>query len=407
MVVHTCLKCGKQFNHKAPYNYHMFKMKSPCDTNIKKIGHQSSPRNMLTYKCSGCNKTFHNKSNLTRHQRKSCPVNAIDQETTFELRESQLIQTPSQNLKKTDNYMNLKNDKLSTAENSRFYENPSDDSPLYADNKKSHICNYCKKSFTRNYTLQQHINHSCKVKQQHDDEKEEIFQKLIQQMEEQTKEIHQIKRENKQLKQQLSSIIPSGSTNISNTTNANTTNANTTNNTINNNQKIQNIQNNNIQNNIKLVAFGQEDLSYITDNICKQILNKGFRSVPVLIKYTHFNSNKPEQHNVYISNMRDSHAMIYDGKQWKLMDRTEAVDQLIHDGKYYLVEKFEELFEELDPVTIKKFNRFVNQSEDDEILNGLKRDIKYMLYNNKNITERTKSMLCEKQNLFLESSECE
>lgn len=95
--------------------------------------------------------------------------------------------------------------------------------------------------------------------------------------------------------------------------------------------------------------------------------------------------------------MRDSHAAIFDGKQWKLISKAEAVERLIHDGKYYLVEKFEELFEELDPVTIKKFNRFINQSEDDEILNGLKRDIKYMLYNNKNIPEKTRKLLLEQE----------
>jgi hypothetical protein len=257
------------------------------------------------------------------------------------------------------------------------------------------ICNYCKKTFSRKYTLDRHLANYCKIKKQHDDEKEQIFQRLITQLKEQDEEI-------KNLKEQLSSITPSNTngTTITHNDSSKTTNKNIQNNT---NNTINNIDNSQkIQNNIKLVAFGEEDLSYITNNICKQILNKGFRSVPVLIKYTHFNANKPEQHNVYISNMRDSHAMIYDGKQWKLMDRTEAVDQLIHDGKYYLVEKFEELFGELDPVTIKKFNRFVNQSEDDEILNGLKRDIKYMLYNNKNIPEKTKKLLCEDECELLE-----
>lgn len=93
--------------------------------------------------------------------------------------------------------------------------------------------------------------------------------------------------------------------------------------------------------------------------------------------------------------MQNSHAAIYNGIQWKLISKTEAVERLIHDGKYYLIEKFEELFEELDPVTIKKFNRFINQSEDDEVLNGLKRDIRYMLYNNKNLPEKTRRLLQE------------
>jgi hypothetical protein len=406
----------------------MYKLKRPC-TSISNT-YTKKKTSFYTqkggpYKCPQCNRSYSRKDNLKRHIVHSCrsKIKSSDEEENLEdfLNASKLHNNDHFDPDLTQHTYSLDSDSEDCTQIAhKISHSAHSSSKLRRSTHKSsnkNICNYCKKIFSRKYTLDRHLANYCKVKQQHDNEKEEIFQKLIQQMEEQTKEIHQIKKENKQLKQQLNSIIPSGSTNINNTTNANTTNANTTNanttnanttnNTINNNQKIQNIQNNNIQNNIKLVAFGQEDLSYITDNICKQILNKGFRSVPVLIKYTHFNSNKPEQHNVYISNMRDSHAIIYDGKQWKLMDRTEAVDQLIHDGKYYLVEKFEELFEELDPVTIKKFNRFVNQSEDDDILNGLKRDIKYMLYNNKNITEKTKTMLCEKHNLFLESSECE
>jgi uncharacterized C2H2 Zn-finger protein len=393
----------------------MYKRTRPCITE-NKINDEITPQSDIKtlnfgahYRCPQCNRSYTRKDNLNRHILQSCPFkkSAQNSEGNEEvlLSDSESIQScdsfaiQEQYLLNTDG-LELNDTKIATKNTKKFYEQqktPKLGSEVFK-------CNYCNKSFTRNYTLQRHLRDRCKIKKQHDDEKEEIFQKLIEQMEEQnkmmeeqSKEIRQIKEENQKLKSKLNSINGDNNTmDCSKTTNKNV--QNNTNNTINN---IDNSQK--IQNNIKLVAFGEEDLSYITNSICKQILHKGFRSVPVLIKYTHFNENKPEQHNVYISNMRDSHAMIYDGKQWKLMDRTEAVDQLIHDNKYYLVEKFEELFEELDPVTIKKFNRFVNQSENDEILNGLKRDIKYMLYNNKNIPEKTKKLLCEDDCELLEN----
>lgn len=144
-------------------------------------------------------------------------------------------------------------------------------------------------------------------------------------------------------------------------------------------------------------------MSYITEGICKRILHKGFRSVPVLVKYSHFNPNKPEHHNVYISNMRDSHASIYDGIQWKLMNRVEVINRLFHDQKYYLVEKFEEMLEHLDPITIKKFQRFVDSEDDDEVTNGLKRDLRCMLYNYRNIPQKTKKLLCEDNTKLIEN----
>jgi hypothetical protein len=300
-------------------------------------------------------------------------------------------------------YIDSDGPKSNIKKNGNSLHEASPTPPKSDDHKNTKfICYYCRNSFTRMDNLNKHIKNRCKVKKSQDAEKEKIFQKLIHQMEE---KMDKIIEENKELKNKLNCITNS-KTSTTNSGSYNTDNStnniqNNTNNTT-NNKTINNINSQQIQHNsINLVAFGQEDLSYITDNICKQILNKGFRSVPVLIKYSHFNADKPEQHNVYISNMRDSHAMIYDGKQWKLMDRTEAVDQLIHDKKYYLVEKFEELFEELDPVTIKKFKRFIDFEDDDEILNGLKRDIKYMLYNNKNIPENTRKLLCDNINAKL------
>ena len=60
----------------------------------------------------------------------------------------------------------------------------------------------------------------------------------------------------------------------------------------------QNIQNQNIQNNIsgnvKLVKFGDEDLSCIKDDVYKKILNSGFKSVPNLIEHVHFNTLNPD-----------------------------------------------------------------------------------------------------------------
>lgn len=50
-----------------------------------------------------------------------------------------------------------------------------------------------------------------------------------------------------------------------------------------------------------------------------------------MIEYIHFNKNKPQYHNVYISNNRDKYAMVYDGDIWKLVDSIEITNKLCDD----------------------------------------------------------------------------
>ena len=71
-----------------------------------------------------------------------------------------------------------------------------------------------------------------------------------------------------------------------------------TNTTINN---TSNIINNKINNEIKIVAFGKEDIDDITDKTYKTIMNRGYQSVPHLIKHIHFNKDNPENHNIILS----------------------------------------------------------------------------------------------------------
>jgi len=220
-------------------------------------------------------------------------------------------------------------------------------------------CNYCHKEFTRKDSLNKHLKSRCKIKKQIELDKEEIFQSLI-------KKVEQLEKQNNEL-----------SLTINNTN---------SNNTINNTQ----INNNN---NIKLVAFGKEDMSFIVDEVSKRILNKGFRSVPVLTHYTHFDKNRPEYHNIYISNMRNSFIMIYDGKKWNLKNRNEVLDDLISNKTDYLIEQFDEFKDVLDESTLKKFGRFLNDQDEEYVINSIKDELKLILYNNRNLPLETKKQL--------------
>jgi archaellum component FlaF (FlaF/FlaG flagellin family) len=145
--------------------------------------------------------------------------------------------------------------------------------------------------------LTRHLKYRCKAKIENELKKEKIYQALLIKMEKQNKEMQ---NQNKRIQIQNDALIKKISKLETKMV------QNNTNNTINNN----NSNNNNI--NIKVVAFGKEDKDVLTDNEIFKILKRGFYSVPELIKAIHFNKDKPENHNVYISNMRDKYVMVFD-----------------------------------------------------------------------------------------------
>jgi hypothetical protein len=229
----------------------------------------------------------------------------------------------------------------------------------------------------------------CKVRKEKDNEKEEIFKRLL---EEKIKESNkELLDEIKGLKTHIANMESKLSTekslqNIDKQQNIDNQNINT---------KIEKQQNINIVNNnnaTKVIAFGKEDLSFITDDLCAKILKRGFKSVPQLIEHVHFNEEKPEYHNVYIPNIRNEFAMIHDGFDWNLQDRADVITQLNDDGYDYIDNKYHELKKKgsLDEATIKKVARLLDERDTEPSQSKIKRDLELILYNKRKIVMKKK-----------------
>ena len=109
--------------------------------------------------------------------------------------------------------------------------------------------------------------------------------------------------------------------------------------------------------------------------------------VPKLIEKLHFDPEKPENHNIYISNIKNNFAMVYDGGQWILRNQDEAITDLIDDKECILEQKLEDWIEngKQYPDIMKKFNRYLEKKENDEVLNKIKEEIKLLLFNKRKI----------------------
>ena len=285
--------------------------------------------------------------------------------------------------------------------------------------QQSRTCQYCEKVFARTDSVKDHtiICKAKKTKQEEinnekiieliDDVSDNDILALKKQMELKMKNIEEqliirldlVSQENKQMKEELIKLKSqnSGRKTIMN---------NSGNNNGNNNNNINNIQqniHNEFKNEIKIVAFGKEDLSFITDDNYRLLLNKGFKSVQNLVEYIHMNQNKPENQNIYISNMRDNYILIYDGNQWQLKERDDVLQEMIDNKTDILSEKFDELIKTLDESTIKKFKRFLDEKDEDHVVDQIKKDLKLMLYNKKLIKEVPARISCN--NINKETSE--
>ena len=144
--------------------------------------------------------------------------------------------------------------------------------------------------------------------------------------------------------------------------------------------------------NINIFAYNKNpDMSHLTNNDFLKIMNRGVNSVPKLIEAIHFNPDKPENHNVYIPNLKNKYAMIYNGKKWDLSNKEDIIDDMYDDNSNILEEKMEELENsEKNSKVLNKFKRFINKKEDERIRNKVKDQIKLLLFNNKEVMKKIK-----------------
>ena len=139
------------------------------------------------------------------------------------------------------------------------------------------------------------------------------------------------------------------------------------------NIETQNIQQN-IHQNIKILAYNNTDISHLTDKDYLKCLKHSNFLYTTFNRANSFQSNKPENHNIYISNLKNNYVMIYNGSKWMINDREESIQNLIDEKESIIEQKLEEWIEngEQYPDIMKKFNRYIEKKENDKVLDKIK-----------------------------------
>ena len=257
---------------------------------------------------------------------------------------------------------------------------------LFTCKKNIYYCKLCHKGFTTETSMYRHMRTTCKVKKQSDDEKNKIYQKLlvIEEIEERCNhlenenkkrvqlenEIRDIKNENDNLKRKVAYIETKD------------------------NNKVVNINRgivNNLNQNIILVGYGKEDISKIDQNEILRVLNNGYNSAIKLTETVHFNPKYPEYHNIYISNIKDKYAMMFNGNSWTLTMKEELIDKIYDDKKNYIEENIDDFIASLPQSRKKALERWLDTDDNNNKIKEVKEQIKLLLYNKRNIPITTQS----------------
>jgi hypothetical protein len=230
-------------------------------------------------------------------------------------------------------------------------------------------CKYCRKQFTTSTSMHRHVRLSCNVKKEEDSKKDKIYERLLE-LEKKSEKIDVLEKENTLLKMKVTAMekksrvvknIHNGEMNINQGTINNTTNQ------------------------IVLVGYGQEDLSKLGKNELIKIFQNGYNSTLKLTEAVHFNPKYPEHHNIYISNIKDKYAMMFDGKKWTLTMKDDLINKIYDDKKNYIEENLEDFLDSLSTSRKKALDRWLETDEENAKISKIKNEIKLLLYNKRDL----------------------
>ena len=210
-------------------------------------------------------------------------------------------------------------------------------------------CSYCFKKFSRIDNFKRHMT-TCKKKKSTE----------VELLEKKDSEIHE-------LKEMVEKLL------VENKGNTNITNSNNT--------------TNNMTNNIIIHNYGDEDTKYITgDYILKLLKNRPAKTIPELIKYTHFNDDHPENQNIKITNKKDPYIKVRKNNKWELQDKDETITDLIDRQQIHLLDedlekKVAEVCSTSEKVNIGRCSNLYNE-EDKDYMKRLYNESELIIINN-------------------------
>jgi hypothetical protein len=327
MVLYQCHRCSKNFKQKSDFERH-WNRKFKCK--------EKEYANTEQFEGNDIPPIFQNGINQVKNRQTE--QNGSVFSPIFH--QTEHFGTPDQQKNDQFKIQNLKKNQFNSENLKDFLVKKS------SDDAKNSECPYCKKEYSSKFNLNKHLK-KCKVK--------ELNPNLV----------------NSVSEPQKNSVQPAIFIDNSKMQTINTIN--------NTNQTIININ-----------AFGNEDLSYLTDAKLKylmaQVLPKDV--IPKMIKDTHCNPEQPQNMNIYKPNKRDNMLMKFDGEKWLMELSKPSINKMIESNLNLLDNKLAELG--LTENEIRKIQNIHQNAVNEEQRKAMMEQVICDLYNNRDKIERAK-----------------
>jgi len=228
------------------------------------------------------------------------------------------------------------------------------DSQMLATPEHVFKCKYCEQCYKHRSSLSKHIKYSCTKNK--DEDLKELVRLMNIQLEQQKNEIVS---QSKQIEKLRGKLEIHGSFNT---------------------------HNNTIHNHVQILNYKDTDTSHLTDEDYRKCVKKVCFCVLKMIEKIHFNPDKPENMNIYISNIKDKYLMIYENDKWMLKSKN-VLDHMYED-KELLIEEW--IQESKDPEMAKFFNRYLDLKKDEKTIEMIQEEIKLFMFNQKELVTSQK-----------------
>ena len=212
--------------------------------------------------------------------------------------------------------------------------------------QNKNVCKYCGNLFSCKQSMYRHIKYTCHKNK--DEDLKELVRLLNIKLEKQGK---QIESQARQIERLMGKLEINGSFNTTN---------------------IQNIT---------LLSYKDTDTSHIKDIDYINCIKKVCLCVIKLIEKIHFNPDKPENKNIYISNMKDKYLLVYEKDSWVLKNKNREIDKL-YEEKELMIEEW--LEEHKDPELQAFFDKYLNNKKNTETIDMINEELRLMMYNKRN-----------------------
>jgi len=308
------------------------------------------------HRCDLCNKTYSSRQSLWNHNNK---YHKLEQDNCLKKSETNVLKCT----KMSDN--SLKTSDKNVVKCTKMFD-------------KKYICKKCNKIFNNRKTKWSHEK-LCKeedITQLKDElKKKELDNKILE------NKFEEFKKQMVDIINKSCKIHPKTLHKINKQLNNNISNINSNNTTINNNMIIQ---------------LGKEKLY---DVFSKQeqinILNNGYHCLDYLVKYAHFNPKYPQFKNIVITNLQNDIAYRYNDslKKFEAITKEELLTEIISERMYDINEFFDKYGDMISGRMQSAIQSFITKMDSESYEDKKKKDLKIVIYNNKDEIKIIKSHL--------------